>query len=254
MRPASARVLLTGASGGIGAAMATALREAGAQVLGVGRGAGTASDWVQADLASPEGRAAVVAAAQRWRPNVVVMAAGLPGFGRLQELAPEQLEQVLQLNLLAPMLLTQGLLPQLRAQGHTQLIFVGSALGRIGLPGFSVYGASKAGLHGFAEALRRELADTTVRVQLLAPRATRTAFNSAAVDAHNERTGSASDTPETVAKALVELLQSESAERFIGFPERLGVRVNGLLGPLLDGSFAKHRRSLAELPANAITT
>jgi short-subunit dehydrogenase len=185
---------------------------------------------------------------------VVVQAAGLPGFGRLQDLTPEAMERVLQLNLLAPMLLTQALLPQLRAQGHTQLIFVGSALGRIGLPGFSVYGASKAGLHGFAEALRRELADTKVRVQLLAPRATRTAFNSAAVDAHNERTGSASDAPETVARALVELLQSEAAERYIGFPERLGVRLNGLVGPLLDGSFAKHRRSLDELPANAITT
>jgi len=254
MRPASARVLLTGASGGIGAAMATALRDAGAQVLGVGRGASDDPSWVQADLASAAGRAAVLAAAQRWRPNVVVQAAGLPGFGRLQELPPDEIERVLQLNLLAPMLLTQGLLPQLRAQGPTQLIFVGSALGRIGLPGFSVYGAGKAGLHGFAEALRRELADTNIRVQLLAPRATRTAFNSAAVDAHNERTGTASDAPETVAKALVELLQSEAAERFIGLPERLGVRVNGLLGPLLDGSFAKHRRSLDAPPTQAITT
>ena len=70
------------------------------------------------------------------------------------------MQAVLQANLLAPMLLTQALLPHLLRQPRAQVVFVGSALGRIGLPGFSVYGASKAGLHGFAEALRRELADT----------------------------------------------------------------------------------------------
>jgi short-subunit dehydrogenase len=124
-------------------------------------------------------------------------------------------------------------------------------VGRIGLPGFSVYGASKAGLHGFAEALRRELADTSVKVQILAPRSTRTGFNGADVEAFNRATGTAMDTPETVAEALLQLIESEAAERFLGFPERLAVRLNGVLGALLDGSFAKHRRSL---PAAALKT
>jgi hypothetical protein len=52
------------------------------------------------------------------------------------------------------------------------------------------------------------------------------------------------DTPETVAAALLALIESEAAESFVGFPERLGVRLNGLLGARMDGSFAKHRRSL----------
>jgi hypothetical protein len=52
------------------------------------------------------------------------------------------------------------------------------------------------------------------------------------------------DTPETVAGALLALIESEGAESFIGFPERLGVRLNGLLGARMDPSFAKHRRSL----------
>lgn len=251
MRAAAARLLLTGAAGGIGQAMAARLRAAGAQVLGVGRRAATpGEDWVQADLLTPEGRAAVVAAAERWRPNVVVQAAGLPAFGRLQDLAPAEMQRMLELNLLVPMLLSQALLPQLRLQGRAQLVFVGSALGRIGLPGFSAYGASKAGLQTFAEALRRELADSPVQVQLLAPRSTRTAFNDAAVEAYNAATGTASDSPEQVAEALLALIESGAAERFIGFPERLGVRLNPLLGPLLDGSFAKHRRSLATLPLN----
>lgn len=251
MRAAEARVLLTGASGGIGQAMAQTLRQAGASVLGVGRAAGPApagTDWVQADLSTAEGLATVGEAASAWGANVLVHAAGLPCFGPLGAAPPAQVQAVLQANLLAPMLLTQRLLPHLLRQPRAQVVFVGSALGRIGLPGFSVYGASKAGLHGFAEALRRELDGTPVRVQILGPRSTRTGFNDAAVEAYNRATGTAMDRPEAVAAALLALMESEAAERFLGFPERLAVRLNGVLGALLDGSFARHRRSLPALP------
>jgi short-subunit dehydrogenase len=128
---------------------------------------------------------------------------------------------------------------------HAQLIFVGSALGRIGVPGFSVYGASKAAIHGFAEGLRRELSGTSVRVQLLAPRATQTSFNDSKTEEFNRLTGTQSDSPDLVANALLSLIESEAAERFMGFPERLGVRLNGLLGEWMDGSFKSHVRALA---------
>ncbi|MFG5409583.1 SDR family NAD(P)-dependent oxidoreductase [Piscinibacter sakaiensis] len=200
---------------------------------------------MRADLCTAEGVATVARAAEGLGVNVVVHAAGVPAFGPLAQLDAARITEVLQANLLAPMLLTQALLPQLQARPRAQIVFVGSALGRIGLPGFSVYGASKAGLHGFAEALRRELADGPVRVQILGPRSTRTAFNDAAVQAYNEATGTSMDTPETVAEALCRLLESEAAERFVGFPERLAVRLNGVLGGHLDGSFARHRRQLA---------
>ena len=256
MKAAQTRVLLTGASGGIGQAMALTLLRAGAAVLGVGRGnaqplaqplpAGMA--WVQADLTAEDGPARVASAAAHWQANVVVHAAGVPSFGPLAGVPPTQMQDVLQANLLAPMRLTQALLPQLLKQPRAQVVFVGSALGRIGLPGFSVYGASKAGLHGFAEALRRELADTPVRVQILGPRSTRTGFNDAAVEAYNRATGTAMDSPDAVAAALLALIESESAETFLGFPERFAVRLNGLLGALLDGSFSKHRRCLPAPP------
>jgi short-subunit dehydrogenase len=253
MKIAQARVLLTGASGGIGQAMATALRAHGASVMGVGRGeAPDSQPWVRADLTTDAGVAAVAAAAAAWPANVVVHAAGRPCFGPLSETSPAEMAAVLRANLLAPMLLTQALLPALQRQPRAQVVFVGSALGRIGVPGFSVYGASKAGLHGHAEALRRELAGGPVRVQTLAPRSTRTGFNDSAVQAFNQATGTAMDPPEVVAAALVSLIESEAAERFIGFPERLAVRLNGLLGGWLDGGFGRHRRSLSARRPDAL--
>jgi len=256
MKAADARVLLTGASGGIGQAAAQVLQRAGARILGVGRSAAPAPGgmgWVRADLTTPAGLFAVTEAAADWGANVLVHAAGAPCFGPLGAVPPAQLQAVLQANLLAPMLLTQRLLPHLLRQPRAQVVFVGSALGRIGLPGFSVYGASKAGLHGFAEALRRELNGTSVRVQILGPRSTRTAFNDPAVEAYNHETGTAMDRPEAVATALLALIESEAAERFLGFPERLAVRLNGLLGALLDGSFVQHRRSLPTVPLQPVS-
>lgn len=257
MKPADARVLLTGACGGIGRASAAALLEAGATLLLAGRSTarlqtlaaslGAPPERVGiavADLADGSELQALAARAANWRCNVVVHAAGVPAFGRLQHVEAERLQALLQTNLLAPMLLTRALLPHLLAQPRAQVVCIGSALGRIGLPGFAAYSASKFGLRGFAEALRRELADTGVRVQYLGPRSTRTAFNDAGVEAYNRATGTAMDAPEQVARALVELLRSERPERFLGFPESLAVRLNGLVGPWLDGAFARHRRSL----------
>lgn len=257
MKARDARVLLTGAAGGIGSAAARVLCAAGAQVMGVGRAPeSTQMDmaaWVRADLGTEAGIATTAAAAATWRANVLVHAAGVSGFGALSSVGAGQLDEVLRVNLLAPIRLTQALLPHLLREPRAQVVFVGSALGRIGLPGFSVYGASKAGLHGFAEALRRELADTPVRVQILGPRSTRTALNGTAVEHYNRATGTAMDRPEDVAAALLRLIESGAAERFLGFPERFAVRLNGLLGAWLDGAFAGHRRHLSAIPGVATT-
>lgn len=154
-------------------------------------------------------------------------------------------------NLLAPMLLTRALLPQLQSQREARVLNVGSALGRLGLPGYAAYSASKFGLRGFSEALRRELAGTPVRVQYLAPRATDTGFNDARVEAYNRATQTRSDSPEVVADAALRLLASGAAERFLGFPEALAVRINGLVPAWLDRAFGRHNDALRrtrELP------
>ncbi|MEF7612629.1 SDR family oxidoreductase [Aquincola sp. MAHUQ-54] len=259
MKPGDARVLLTGAAGGIGQAVAGALVEAGAAVLLAGRSAAALSaqsralqpqpdparvHWHQVELEDFGSIAELARVASDWRCNVVVHGAGLPAFGRLEAIDPAEMHRLLQVNLLAPMVLTQALLPHLRSLPQAQVLYVGSVLGALGLPGYSVYGASKAGLRGFAQALRRELADGPVQVQYLGPRSTRTRFNSAAARAHAEQTGTASDTPQQVARALLRMLGDGTPERFLGTSERAAVRINGLAPTLLDAAFSGHRRHL----------
>lgn len=269
MKAVDARVLLTGATGGIGQAIAKALLARGASVMLSGRspgklaalarqlgGGGDAAarvQWHAADLDDPASLLALREAAAQWRVNVLVNAAGTPSFGRFESFGDQHIEQVLHTNLIAPMRLTQALLPALRRQRRAQVIHVGSALGRLGLPGYAVYSASKFGLRGFCEALRRELRGSPVRVQYLGPRSTRTGFNDARVEAYNRATGTAVDAPETVALALVALLESEAAERFVGLPEKLAVRLNGAVPQWLDGAFDKHRASLNPTPAETPT-
>ncbi|HWH75313.1 MAG TPA: SDR family oxidoreductase [Methylibium sp.] len=259
MKLENASVVLTGAAGGIGAPTARALVAAGARLLLVGRDGrrlaalaralapepdGRRVEWVVADLTTAEGIEAVRLAARARQVDVLINNAGLPSFGRLQALDAAHVSAALTSNLIAPIQLTQALLPALLQRPRAVVLNVGSVLGRLGLPGFSVYSAAKFGLRGFSEALRRELADTAVRVQYLGPRATATGFNSAEAEAYNQATGASSDPPEAVAAAVVALLRSGRPERYLGRAEAVAVRLNGALPGALDGAFERHRRAL----------
>ncbi len=268
MKPEELSVVLTGASGGIGSALAAALVNAGAQVLLVGRrGAALAAlaeslggarnervTALAADITTAAGRATIRDIAAARGCNALINNAAVPCFGSFADADPLQIDAVLQTNLVAPIQLTLALLPRLRAQPEARVLNIGSATGRLGVPGFAVYGAGKFGLRGFSEALRRELADTSVRVQYLGPRATRTGFNDARADDFNHRTRTAVDAPEAVAAAALKLLLSGAGERFLGFPESIAVRLNGLAPRLLDRAFAPHRTALNAAPAAAPLT
>ncbi|WP_297365459.1 SDR family oxidoreductase [Thauera sp.] len=241
----SCRVLVTGASGGIGQALVEQLCLAGAQVLAVSRDAAGLSAaiarfpgalrHVAADLASPAGADAVAAAARACGGvECVIHGAGVNCFDLLEQQDDAAVSAQVVLNLVAPVQLTRRLLPLLRAQPRALILFVGSTFGAIGYPGFSVYSASKFGLRGFAEALRRELADSAIGVLYVAPRATRTAMNAAAVDAMNVALGVAMDPPQEVAAAIVAALRDERPERHLGWPERFFVGLNRLLPRLVD--------------------
>lgn len=250
MQPKDCRVLLTGASGGIGLALAQRLAEAGAQLLLVGRRLEPLQalarcypqqiQLVQADIASRAGRDALVAAAQAFGGlNCLINAAGVNRFGLLEQQDEQQLAGLIDLNVTATLQLTQRLLPLLRAQPQALLVNLGSTFGAIGYPGFAAYCASKFALRGFSEALRRELADTRVRVLYFAPRATRTAMNAPSVVAMNDALGVAMDDPQQVADELLEAIRGEQEERHLGWPERLFVRLNGLLPRLVDLALRK---------------
>jgi short-subunit dehydrogenase len=249
MMPANIRAVITGATGGIGRALASALRKQGAAVLLTGRdetvlaalvsGLGGPSDRVQgsaADLTTNAGRQRVVAAAASWRANVLVNNAGLGDFGLLDQQTDATLERLVAMNVLAPMQLTRDLLPHLRRQAESIVLNVGSVFGSLGYPGFSAYSASKFALRGFSEALRRELANTNVRVLYLAPRATRTGMNASHVEAMNAELGVAMDSPETVAAAACGMLARGARHAVVGWPEKLFVRINAVLPAVVDGS------------------
>jgi short-subunit dehydrogenase len=250
MKLSDARIVITGGAGGIGSALAAEMLAAGAAVLLADlNAAGLERARVAlgrervatctANLTDPAGRAALVDEATRWRANVLINNAGVNHFGLYEDQSPAQIEQTVAINVLAPMLLTQALLPHLRQQPAAHVLNLGSVFGAIGYPGYTAYSASKFAIRGFSEALRRELADTPVKVHYLAPRATKTPINSAAVVQMNAALKVAMDPPEVVGRAARQVLEREIAHSVVGWPEKLFARINAVLPGVVDGAVIK---------------
>lgn len=243
-------IVLTGASGGIGRAVAKALAQQGAKLILVGRHADSLQilagqlpgqhQIAVADVASDSGRQLIEhQCRESGGIDLLVNLAGTLDF-RLFENQPEEvIEQIITTNLLSPVLLTRRLLPLLKARPEAAVVNVGSTFGSIGHPGFITYCSSKFGLRGFSEALRRELADTSVKVFYLAPRATATSLNSDAVNALNEALGNKTDSPQQVAEALLQLVTSDRHQHFMGWPEKLFVRINALFPGVVHSALVK---------------
>lgn len=243
-------VVVTGASGGIGSALCTALADAGAHVIAVARRAaplrvlaGRLGDRVTplaADLSTVEGRAALVdLAAHRPEASILVIAHARGHFGLFDEQSASAVAAVLHDNLVAPCLLVNEMLPVLRRRGAASVVAVGSTFASIGFPGFAAYSAAKFGLRGLFEALAREHADDDLHFQFISPRATRTPFNTPAVDALNRTLGVRTDSPEAVAKVLLAAIRRGDVRRQLGWPEKLFARLNGLVPELVDRSLRR---------------
>lgn len=148
------------------------------------------------------------------------------------------------LNLVVPMLLARIILPGLVAAGTGRIVNVGSTFGSIAFPWFAVYSASKFGLRGFSQALRRELAGSGVGVTYVAPRAARTRLNTGAVYRMAEAVKMRLDEPRWVAGRVVEAIERERDEVYLGWPESLFVRVNALLPGLVDRALRRQTRQM----------
>ena len=166
--------LVTGGTRGIGRAVADELRALGASVLAVARHADGA-DAVAADITTPAGRARIVAAARERGPlHVLVHNAGGNVRGPLVGYDEATIEQLLVLNLIAPLLLSRDLHPLLRDAAGASVIHVGSVAGLVALPTGVAYAAAKAGLAQVTRTLALEWARDAIRVNTVAPWYTRT--------------------------------------------------------------------------------
>lgn len=244
-------VLITGASGGIGEKVCQQLASRGAKIIALSRDEDRLHAlmtklqgehcYLAVDLLSEEGIQKISdLVSQQGGLDVLINNAGITQFGMLQQQSVAALTDQVNINLLAPMLLTQALLPFLKRSKSAAIVNMGSTFGSIGYSGFSAYCASKFGLRGFSEALRRELADTAIRMIYLAPRATLTPINDEQVVSMNKELGNRMDEPEVVAQHLMQALENDRILlRYIGWPEKLFVVINSVLPKIVDRALLK---------------
>jgi len=260
MKLAGSRILITGASGGIGSCLALELCRRGASLALAGRDGGRLDGLVRAianaggtasalpfDLERPDGHAGLVGRAADVLGGIDALVNGA-GQSRLTAFIDEDeasLRSLLAVNLTAPVLLTRAVLPHLLRRGAGSIVNVGSVFGAIGFPYYAAYSASKFALRGFSEALRRELTDSGIKVIYVAPRATLTDMNGPAARAFMGETGSAMDQPEAVAATIADALANDRQDVCIGMPERFFTRLNALLPGIVDGSLIKQGRMAA---------
>ncbi len=211
-------VFITGASRGIGRACAEAFVRAGARVVA------TARSWdqlqslakqlgepnvlpLQLDVTDAAQREAALRLAREHfgRVDVLVNNAGWATFATVEKTPLAHVEQMVSLNLMAPVAMTQAVLPEMIERGHGQIINISSVVGIQAIPRMTVYSATKAALTSFSTGLRMELRGTGVDVINIAPSSTRTDFFDAAatVDAKATRLAKTQYTPQRVARAVV---------------------------------------------------
>jgi short-subunit dehydrogenase len=171
----SRRVLLTGATGGIGHAIARALSARGASLVLTGRrtdvleplAAELGAVALAVDLAD---RAAVTRLLdEAGQIDVLVANAALPGSGPLLDYEIEQLDRALDVNLRAPMVMARVLGESMVARGSGHMVFISSLAGKVVPTGSSVYSATKAGLRAFAQGMRQDLRTSGVGVSCVFP-------------------------------------------------------------------------------------
>jgi short-subunit dehydrogenase len=241
------KAVLTGATGGIGRALALQLAPKCSSLILMGRDtqkletlknelihSGVKIQIVPGDLCDDSTSVRLMdAITVQQGINLLINNAGISQFKSFEHQLDKDITQLMLTNLVSPMLLCKKLLPLLMKE-PSQIINIGSIFGYLGFPGFSSYCASKFGLRGFSQSLRRELSDTSVSVRYFAPRATKTSINSDRVMQMNAELKTDTDTPEFVAKEFMKFLSGQSWEKKLGFKESFFVLLNNLFPELPD--------------------
>jgi short-subunit dehydrogenase len=241
-----ARVLLTGATGGIGQAIARRLSREQAQLLLSGR----RGDLLAALADELGGRALVADLASRdelsrlleeaGEVDVLIANAAGPATGRLETFDQSSIDDAIEVNLRAPAALARGLVAGMAARGSGHLVFIGSLSGKAANAGSSVYNATKFGLRGFALALRDELAPAGIGVSLVAPGFVSDAGMFAATGVALPR-GLSTRTPEQVADAVARAILADRGELEVA---ALPMRIGADIASLAPGLAARASRAL----------
>jgi len=248
------KILLTGATGGVGQALAIALAKHGARIALVGRQqeklialsqavmqAGGIGKVILNDFSTPNSAQTVVAEAIQSLGglDIIINNAGIIDFVRAAHQEPQVIDNIMHLNAVIPMQLTRAALPHFLAQGAGHIVNIGSIFGSIGFPHYAAYSASKFALRGYSQALRRELFDTPIKVTYVAPRAIKTAMNDESSTKMLAETNTAMDTPEFVADTIVQAIKSSKEECYIGQPESFFAWLNGVFPSAVSGGLKK---------------
>jgi len=266
MNLSGSRILITGASGGIGRALCLLLAQKGArllladraceaadQLLADVRAQGCQADLFHADLLQPDTPEQLAGQALQAAGGVDVLInlAGIMSFTLFQNETTDSIERLWRVNVIAPMRLTRALLPQMLARNSGRIVNVGSVFGSIGFACFANYSANKFGIRGFSQALRRELDGSGVGVTYVAPRYTKTPINAGAVSQMATELKMNMDEPELVAANIVRAIEQDKKEHYIGFPECLFVRINAVLPGLVDGATKQQNEQMKAFARNA---
>ena len=230
----SGNVLVTGATGGIGQAIARMLASRGATVTVTGRRADVleplateiSGNAIACDLSRREDLDRLIGDVDQ--VDVLVANAALPASGMLTDLTQEEIDRLLEVNLRAPIALARAFSPAMVSRGQGHLVFISSLQGKAATPASSIYVATKFGLRGFALALREDLRPHGVGVSVVLPGFIRDAGMFAEANVELPR-GIGTRTPEQVAAGVIKAIEQDRAEIEVApFGLRLGATFGGI--------------------------
>jgi short-subunit dehydrogenase len=244
MRISGARALVTGATGGLGEAIAVALAARGASLVLTGRrveqleslASSLSADVVRADLASRDDVERLID--ESGDVDVLVANAALPASGPVLDFDTEQIDRALEVNLRAPIVLARRLAKGMIERGRGHIVLVSSLHGVTASPGSALYSATKFGLRGFAHGFAQDLHGTGVGVSVVLPGFIRDAGMFASSGA-SLPPGVRTRAPRDVGAGVVRAIEHNRVEVLVAPPE---LSLASFIGGVLPGLSARLQR------------